>query len=60
MAAFALATAWLGYACTADTPPACPLDPGFEWSSDFGLVDHPQSSYLPGSNKVRQPDLSIR
>jgi hypothetical protein len=59
MAAVALATAWLGYACTEDTPPACPFDPGFEWTADFSLFDGPESSSRLGPNNVQQTELSL-
>jgi len=57
LAVFALATAWLGYACTADTPPTCPFDPGFEWSADLALVHSP--GYMPGPDNVQQTELSL-
>ena len=47
LAALALTFAWLGYACTADTPPDCPLDPGFEWGRDFVPVQPAQASRPP-------------
>ena len=44
LALAALVTAWLGYACTFDTAPACPLDQGFVWSTDFTLFHPPTYS----------------
>ena len=57
MTAFALITGWLGYACTADTAPACPFDPGFEWLSDLGLMRDPNT--VPSSFLSQQSELSL-
>jgi hypothetical protein len=44
LSACAMTFAWLGYACTADTPPECPLDPGFEWTRDSAPLQPPDVS----------------
>ena len=55
LALAALITAWLGYACTFDTPPACPLDPGFVWTTDFTFFHRPAYS---GSKRSREGEAA--
>ena len=55
LALFALVAAWLGYACSPNTPPNCPMDPGFEWSRDFGLFAAPEP---PAPDKVDAAHLT--
>jgi len=47
LAALTVTFFWLGYACTADTPPDCPLDPGYEWGRDFSPMQPAQASTPP-------------
>ena len=57
MALFVVVAAWLGYACSPDTPPNCPMDPGFEWKTDFGLLRPPVSS-THWNHEVEQAELT--
>ena len=57
MTVFVLIAGWLGYACSPNTPPSCPMDPGFEWRKDFGLFGSPDSSASPGLDKVDEAGL---
>lgn len=56
MTLFVLVAGWLGYACSPNTPPNCPMDPGFEWRRDFGLLQPPESPALPRLGKVEEPE----
>jgi hypothetical protein len=52
MTLFVLVAGWLAYACSPNTPPVCPMDPGFEWRRDFGVLRPPASSDGPGLGQV--------